>query len=240
MFRFTLFGIPVEVQPFFWLSMAFFGGITAGVDSAAEIFAIILFILAAFISILVHEFGHALTGRRFGGGSASIVLHAFGGLAYTHGGRFTRLHNFYRIAAGPGAGFAFLWAIIAVLCLAFNSLDVMNFTGMVLFEMNPSFRSERLITLLSEKPFIRIFLTHLIWINFWWGILNLLPVLPLDGGRIMELYVRPQKRVYQIGLITGVAMAVLGFLWMGSTYTGILFGFLAWQNYQSMQETGWR
>lgn len=239
MIRFSLFGIPVEVQPFFWVVSALLSG-QLFADSKKAIFAMVLFVFAAFISILIHELGHALTGRKLGGGYAKIVLTSFGGLAFNQGGRFSRQQRFWMIAAGPGAGFAFLIVILAVLALAFNGPDVVAFTSQVLFGTRLPFASDELISFLREKPFIHIFLRHLLWINFWWGVINLLPVMPLDGGQITDLYVRPQRLVFLIGLIAGASMAALAFLWLGSIYTAILFGYLAWQNYQNMREVRWQ
>ena len=239
MIRFSLFGIPIEVQPFFWVMSALMGG-ALNADSRAAFFAMALFVVAAFISILVHELGHALTGRKLGGGYAKIVLTAFGGLAYNQGGKFDRQQRFWMIAAGPGAGFLFLIVILAVLALAFNGPDVTAFTSQVLFGTRAPFSTDELVNFLREKPFIYLFLSHLLWINFWWGVINLLPVMPLDGGQITDLYVRPQRLVFLIGLIAGASMAALAFLWLGSTYTALLFGYLAWQNYKNLQEVRWQ
>ncbi len=239
MIRFSLFGIPVEVQPFFWIVSALMGG-ALNADSAAAVFAMTLFVLAAFISILIHELGHALTGRRLGGGYAKILLTSFGGLAFNQGGRFNRQQRFWMIAAGPGAGFLFLIVILALLSLLFGGSDVMALTARVLFNQPVAFKSTELLTFLHEKPYIHLFLDHLLWINFWWGVINLLPVMPLDGGQITDLYVRPQRRVFLIGMVAAAAMAALGFLWLGSIYTAVLFGYLAWKNYQNMQEVRWQ
>ncbi len=239
MIRFSIFGIPVEVQPFFWVvSVLMSGGLYS--DSREGLLAAALFVVAAFVSILVHELGHALTGRKLGGGYARIALTAFGGLAYNEGGRFTRLQRFWVVAMGPGAGFGFLIAIIAGLSLVFGAADVISYTQHILFRYSAPILSDNFISFLQEKPFIHLFLRHLLWINFWWGIINLLPVIPLDGGRITELFVRPQKRVYQIGVAAGGAMALYAFLALGSIYTAGLFGFLAWQNYKALKENPWQ
>ncbi len=239
MIRFSIFGIPVEVQPFFWIVSALMsGGLYA--DSKAGLLAAALFVVAAFISILIHELGHAVTGQKLGGGYARIALTAFGGLAYNEGGRFTRQQQFWMVAAGPGAGFAFLALILAGLSLIFGAADVLAYTQQVLFYIRAPFQSDAFLNFLQEKPFIHLFIRHLLWINFWWGIINLLPVLPLDGGRITELFVRPQKLVYQIGIAAGAAMALYAFLSLQSIYTAGLFGFLAWQNYKAMKENPWQ
>ncbi len=238
MVRFSIFGVPVLVQPFFWITLAILGG-AANANSATAIFEIMLFVLAGFISVLMHELGHALVARKFGAYS-EITLQAFGGYAAYSGVRLTRPQSLAVTAAGPGAGFAFLVAMVAVLSLVFGSGDVIAFTQQVLFRYHASFRSNEFVHFLLEKPFVHLFIRHLLWINFWWGVINLLPVLPLDGGRIMELFVRPQKLVYQIGLVVALAMALYAHLVMGSLYTVCLFGFLAWQQWQALRANQWR
>ena len=239
MIRFSIFGIPVEIQPFFWVITAVLGG-ALNARTPDSIFAVILFILAALVSIVVHELGHALTGIKLGGGRASILLTSFGGLAYNKGGRFNRQQRFWMIFAGPGAGFAFLLALIAGLSLVFGAADVLNFTSLILFGTRPEFHSFELLSFLREKPFVFLFLKHLLWINFWWGMINLLPVMPLDGGQITDLFVRPQRRVYLIGLVASATMAALSILWLQSGYTAMLFAFFAWKNYENMQSVRWQ
>jgi Zn-dependent protease len=240
MIRFSIFGIPVEVQPFFWVTTALLGGAIYA-RTRYEILAMLLFMIAAFISILIHELGHAITGRKLGGGAAKIELVAFGGLAYSIGGRFDRMGNFWRIFAGPGAGFAFLLVILAFLSMIFGVTDVWGFTQWTLFGVYPKFQIDSSLSeYLSNKTFVFILLRHLLWINFWWGVINLLPVMPLDGGQIANLLVTPQRRVHLIGLVTAAAMTGLAFFWLDSVYMGILFGFLAWKNYEAMQAAGWQ
>ena len=241
MIRFTIFGVAVEVQPFFWVTTALLGGAISA-RTPETILAMVLFMVAAFVSILIHELGHALTGLKLGGGAARIELVAFGGLAYSLGGRFDRSGNFWRIFAGPGAGFAFLLAIIAMLSAIFGFQDVRDFTAWILFGVKPGFGMDSaLVEYLVDKKYVFDLIRHLLSINFWWGIINLLPVMPLDGGQIANLFVVPQRRVHLIGLVTAAATAALAFIWLESPYyMGILFGFLAWKNYEAMQESRWR
>jgi stage IV sporulation protein FB len=239
MIRFSLFGIPVEVQPFFWVVSALMGG-AIHADSQREVLSLVLFVIAAFVSIILHELGHALTGRKLGGGHAKILLTPFGGLAYNHGGRFTRGQRFWMIAAGPGAGFLFLLAILVLLSVFFGGSDVIALTGRLLFGIFSEFRSPDLISFLQQRPYLFLFINHLLWINFWWGVINLLPVMPLDGGQITDLFVRPRRQVYLIGVVAGAGMAALALLWLQSGYTAMLFGYLAWTNYQNMREVRWQ
>lgn len=237
MFRFSIFGISVEVQPFFWVICALLGGAISA-DSKEAFLAVALFMLAAFVSVLIHELGHALTGRRLGGGRALILLTNMGGLAINQGGRFNRNQRFWMIAAGPGAGFSFLLVILCGLSLLFGGQNVIAWTGLELFGLRPNFQSDQLIDFFQAKPFIYILLSQLLTINFWWGVLNLLPIMPLDGGQITELFIRPPRRVYLIGAITAAAVACYGFFVMGQLYMALLFGYLAWKNHQGMKLLG--
>jgi len=239
MIRFSLFGIPVEVQPFFWVMCIMLGG-AFHADTAEAILSVALFALAAFVSVLVHELGHAMTGIKLGGGRAHIMLTAFGGLASNQGGRFSRSQRFWMIAAGPGAGFVFFLLILTLLCLLFRSTDVLQVASTILFGLRPHLISMEFINMIREKPFVFMFFQQLLWINFWWGVINLLPVMPLDGGQIANLLVTPQRRVFLIGMIAASFMAALGLIWFKSLYTGLLFGYLAWQNYKNMGAVRWR
>ena len=239
MIRFPLFGIPVEIQPFFWVTSALLGG-ALNASTSESIIGVVLFMIAAFISILVHELGHATVGMKYAGGQAHIQLNAFGGLAFNEGGRFNRYSEFRMTAAGPGAGFALFVLVLALLTIRFGGPDAMNFTAWVLFGRAPDFHTPNLLLFLQKNPFVFDFIRHMLWINFWWGLINLLPVMPLDGGRIANLFIHPQRRVFQVGMITAAAMAALGYFWMGSIYTAVLFGFLAYQNYQNMANVRWQ
>ena len=100
MLSFRLFGIPVRIEPWFWVILALIGGGLRANDALSMLW-VLLFVLAGFISILVHELGHALTVRKFGL-SPAITLIAFGGYASFPAGRLTRKQSFLVTAAGPG------------------------------------------------------------------------------------------------------------------------------------------
>ncbi len=218
MLRFRCFGIPVRVEPFFWLTLAILGamangGMTAG-SSPESLQLILLFVLAGFISVLVHELGHALTARHFGA-QVSIVLQAFGGYArYTTAG-ITRKQSIAITAAGP------LFQLLlggAVLGLA------------------------RLMPPLPAPA--AMFLIWLIAISFIWAIFNLLPVIPLDGGRILQAALGPQR--IRITLWVGIGTCVLVVLYalfgMNPTqpFIALFMGYFGYQSWQALQQTGWR
>lgn len=100
--RFNLFGIPVQVTPMFWLMAVILG--LPYLQEAGPL-ALITWVGVVFISILVHELGHALAARSVGH-SPAIQLTYFGGLAYFQQFRLTPWRLVYISAAGPAAGYA--------------------------------------------------------------------------------------------------------------------------------------
>jgi hypothetical protein len=77
--HFRIFGVPVRVEPFFVIVAALFG---IGIE---PLWVVFVFVVVVFVSVLVHELGHALTYRALGQRSA-IVLHGFGGFTVPAGG----------------------------------------------------------------------------------------------------------------------------------------------------------
>ena len=207
MLRFTLFGIPVQVQPWFWLTMAFIGG-GARANTKEALLLLALFILAGVISILVHELGHALTGRAFGARSA-ITLQAFGGYAEFSGTRFNRPQQFLVTAAGPFVQIVLGGAIFVAL----------HFLG----------------DLKSEAGY---FWVSLAWISIVWAVLNLLPVMPLDGGQMLNAVLGPEriKLTLWITIITAAVAGVAIFQWTGSILFALFMGLFAYQSWQALRQ----
>ena len=80
--NFSLGGVPVRVHPMFWLFT-----VLLGANDPVPLH-LLIWVVAVFLSILVHEFGHSLAMRSFGW-TSHIVLYSFGGLAVqdgSHGG----------------------------------------------------------------------------------------------------------------------------------------------------------
>ncbi len=207
MIRFSIFGIPVEIQPFFWISLIILGGASTA-DTTAAILKIGLFVLAGFISILVHELGHALTARAFGAHSA-ITLQAFGGYAAYSGGHLNRWQSFLVTAAGPAIQILLGIAIF----LLMRALPELSDNG---------------------ENFLRI----LVLISFFWAILNLLPVVPLDGGQMLNALLGPAriKITLWTTIIVACVTAVLMFTQTGSIVFPIFLGMFAWQAFQGLKQ----
>ena len=207
--RFSLFGIPVRVHPFFWLVSLVMGW------SPHHPQLMLIWVVCVFVSILVHELGHALTAQYFGW-QPHIVLYSFGGYASYQP---TREHSTARsilvLIAGPGAGFVLFALVLGIeLLLVFQSVELPDLAQVAVADM--------------------------IWINLFWGLMNLLPVYPLDGGQICRAALshwRPYDGVdmsLKISLIFAIGVALAAFQF-GQTYSALLFGILAFENFQALQ-----
>jgi stage IV sporulation protein FB len=207
MIQFSLFNIPIRVQPWFWLTLALIGG-AIHARTKEHFFMLLLFLIAGFISILVHELGHALTAKAFGK-RVEIVLEAFGGYAaYSGGAPLNRTRTFLVTAAGPAiqivlGGIVYFFAI--------------SFPGM-------SFQATYFVEVLYKISLI-------------WALLNLLPVLPLDGGRIMQTLLGPSriKLTLMISLVVALGVGILYFLKTRDALFTIFMGLFAHQAYQALK-----
>ena len=146
--------IPINIHPFFWVVAGLIGWFNSGTVGGTLVWMALIL-----LSVLVHEFGHALTAFAWGQ-PATIELIGFGGVTQRTGGRLKLWKEFVIIFNGPLAGFIF--------CLI--SLMLSNFVH-------------------SAYPYSPLggwlFITF--YVNLFWTILNLLPVQPLDGGKLLSL-----------------------------------------------------
>jgi stage IV sporulation protein FB len=205
MLRFTLFNFPVIIHWFFWVNVALLGG-AINASSPRQIQMLAGWVLAAFLSVLIHELGHAFAMRRFGDRRVDILLYAFGGLA--RGGRWlSRREDMIVSAAGPALQLA---------------------AGVV---MELLFGGVRLGSL-----FLASFAQSFIHISFWWALLNLLPIIPLDGGHIFRAFLG-QSRLrlsLTISLVCAIAMTLYSFQG-GGLFVAVFFGMMAFNNWRELQ-----
>lgn len=183
--RFTLFGIPIRIHPIFWISSAYL------VWDGSDPRKIIIGIAAIFVSVLVHELGHAVLSRRYGYPS-EIVLYILGG--YATATRFSTWKNVKVSAAGPAAGlilFVLTYGVLRYLMGAYPEVLVNN---------------------RDLEYGIRIMLFANLIISF----MNLVPVLPLDGGRIAEALMQRYggrqsvERTMMIGIAASALVVLRG------------------------------
>lgn len=238
--RFQALGIPVRVHPMFWLFMGLIGWQDQNIP------AVLIFIGCAFVSILVHEFGHGLTARAFGS-PASIVLWGLGGLCYSNSDRQTPLQRLAVVAFGPGAGFLFCGVVMLVYSAIFglNLDEQISFALYALFGVISDHLGPALMKLKFEprshalNPQIVIY-RDLIFINIMWGILNILPIWPLDGGRICEIVLSQlnpfhgRRWTHIISMLTAGLCAIAIFHFTGSLLNTIFFAYFVVMNYQML------
>lgn len=239
MIQFQFLGIPVRIEPLFWLSAFFLGGgLHLGKSSGStksDLVWVMMWMLVACFSILVHEYGHALTARKLSGGRNDIKLWAMGGLAYHEGGRPTRRSRLWTIAMGPGAGLLlFLLTCLAILGTYGRDTGV----SVIQILLSNDFKTPPTLevwTLFNEQPpLLRIFDIFL-QINFWWSLINLLPVFPLDGGQLLSTWTGKTLLAYKVGAFVGAVTALVGLVVFKEVYVAVLFGFLAYQNYKRIE-----
>ena len=84
--------------------------------------------------------------------------------------------------------------------------------------------------------YLSIFLFLMIYLNTFWSFLNLLPIMPLDGGQLLGYIMHDKKPVLrgQIGAFTAFVAGIILFQ-LGFLFGMILFGFLAYQNLQAAE-----
>ncbi|MEO7837138.1 MAG: site-2 protease family protein [Acidimicrobiales bacterium] len=137
------------------------------------------------LSILIHELGHAFTFRAFGV-SSSVLLYAMGGLTVPERGPRLRPGQDILVSlAGPGIGLVL---------------------GAVVFLVAPPGD-------FPDGSLARLASFYLLYVNVAWGLLNLLPILPLDGGNVLAAILRKtsgERGVRFVRIISLVVAAALG------------------------------
>jgi stage IV sporulation protein FB len=230
--HFSIGKIPVRVHPMFWLISILFGALAVGSAPNVNAFVSIgLWTAAVFVSILVHELGHALAAKAHGW-PPKIVLYAMGGLAIYNPTRHTRRSRIIIDFMGPGAGFILGGIIIAAVLLTGHSIPLPGMGFNV--GSGPSF--------LAGGGRLELFVVFMLYVNIFYGLLNLAPVQPLDGGgiakAILEKY-RPHDAwalSLKLGLATAAVIAIVALALWQSMFIAILFGMLAYNNWQMLQQ----
>lgn len=247
--RWTMFGVPVRVHPMFWLISLLMG---QGAFRIGPQY-LLIWIACVFVSILVHELGHVFMGSMFGS-HGHIVLYSFGGLAIGSNRLRERWQRIAVCFAGPAAGFVFLAVILGLTGLldpAAGMMYVLVSLRTVGIPATPALFGGAEIAPV-DNDLLNFLIINLIFVNLLWGLVNLLPVWPLDGGQISRDVCEGASR--RNGLRTSLmisvgvagALAVLSLLSMagrsplpfrfGDGYTALLFGLLAFQSFQLLQQ----
>jgi Zn-dependent protease len=241
--HFRLFEIPVRVNPFFWVVTLLLG---MGGTGPAEPVRVLIWVAVVFVSILVHEFGHAFTQRYFGG-HPWITLYSFGGLASCDDCDRSPRAQLLISFAGPLAGFLVAGLIMAVVMLSGHAIGFatsehridLATMGVERLLIQPLTVFVAFLEPFRSMPMNEAILA-LLQVNVLWGLVNLLPIYPLDGGRIArELFTLGNARngiIQSLWLSTGAAAVVAAYaLSQNRIFLCIMFGLLAYGSYQTLE-----
>ena len=246
--HFRLFGFPVRVHLFFWIGTALLG-----LNGNPRPEMLLLWLAVVFVSILVHELGHAFA-QRYYGGHPWITLHGLGGLASCDDCDRRPSSQIIISLAGPAAGFLLAGATMLAVRMSDRAIGVT--TDIDAAMVSSGIEAARLMPLLGvtlywepyRAAFANALVSDLLWVNIVWGLVNLLPIYPLDGGRVSrELFTldNPRQGIIQslrLSIAAAAAMAFVGLLLWQSVYTALMFGYLAYTSYRTLeayQYRGW-
>jgi Zn-dependent protease len=217
------FGIPVQVHWSFLL--IFVWVLMKGLSEAWDWYTIgwmMAFVIALFVCVVLHEFGHALTARRFGVGTRDIILSPIGGVARLDKLPDDPMHEFLVALAGPAVNVA-ISVSLSVFPLAFsdNSRDKFyNFFSSIFYPNSNIFAVG-----LDGWDY---FLFGLILLNVALAIFNMLPAFPMDGGRVLRALLsirmgrlRATRLASYIGQVMAVGLVAFG-IWQFSIITAII------------------
>ncbi len=183
-------GIELNIHLTFFF-LVFWIGISTLINGGSSAAALteILFILALFLCVVLHEFGHALAARSFGIATRDITLLPIGGLARLESMPEDPKEEFIVAAAGPAVN-------VVIAGLLFIGL-LLSGTFMQTLDLN----------LLMDNFWLRLLTVNLTLVVF-----NLIPAFPMDGGRVLRSLLASQMdhvKATQIAAYVGRGLAVI-------------------------------
>lgn len=205
-------GIEVRVHATFLILLAWVAFVSwqAG-GSARQAISGVLFILALFASVVLHEYGHALTARRFGVRTREITLLPIGGVAQLERIPTDPRQELLVSLAGPAVTVAIVLVLWGVLALAGRSTS----PDAVVREDAP-------------------FLARLMWANVWLALFNVIPAFPMDGGRVLRAalatrmsHLRATRIAAEIGKAFALLFGIAGLFWFRDPFL-ILIALFVW------------
>jgi Zn-dependent protease len=163
-------GIPIKIH---WTFSLLFGllmiyGWFTGTETST-LLAVALFIIVLFVCVILHEFGHALTARRFGVETIDIIISPIGGIARLKKLPEKPMHELIVAIAGPIVNLSIAIILFIVAVIAYSHIPLPTIDNSIKF---------------ISSPFG--FLALLIWLNIVLFVFNLIPAFPMDGGRILR------------------------------------------------------
>ena len=251
--RFNLLGFSTRISWTFWLIAVVLGyDLARGIDrmfgaaSPGVLPLLLIWAACIMVSILIHELGHTIAFRWYGI-EASILLYHFGGLAIPSGARWggrspARLRSGEDLviaAAGPvfQIGSALLLTL-GVWAMGYR-VSAFFFMPTPLAKVGAALGGEEI-----DGAAAFALVNFYVLPSILWGLLNLLPVLPLDGGRIAQALIAisggdPRQALW-LGVIASAVIAIYAFQ-SGQMFLAFFFVWMGIDNYQAANPgSSWR
>ncbi len=236
--RFAFFGVPVSIHPISWAVLALLGG-AMEVNDAADLTHVVIFMVAGMLCLLVHEFGHAFAGRAAGAVVEGIEIAGMGGTTSFALLPPRRSGFFLTVLAGPLASLLLGGVLGACFGLQIGDLwaGVKYAYLMPWQDVLPLELQHRLMMGLYEHP-MHEYLLHVYMVGmmvcFWWSLFNLLPLFPLDGGKLLGSLLNNYLIPCVLGLVVSAGLAVWA-LFEGQWFNVMILGYLAFINWQYLR-----
>lgn len=207
----SLAGVPITIS-FWYLIIVAWNGLRSGPEVG------VLWFMVLTISLLVHEFGHAMFAKRYRL-NPSVRLELWGG-SCAHDRADSDAEDAMILIAGPAAGmllglmfWGIRWALLHFSVEAYLS-----------------------------SPVIILGLEFMIYVNVFWTVINLLPIWPLDGGRLFRLAalrfttpLKAERITHSIGIALSVGLIGYALTIGFSRFAIVLGAVVAWMNFQALR-----
>lgn len=186
--------------------------IIIGILNSMSVIGTVVWVGIIFVSVLFHELGHAITALCFGQ-KPRIELVALGGMTFHIAERLPFWKQFFIVFNGPLFGF-----LLFLGCFALSETPPFN------------------------QGLIGAIVTTTQWVNLFWTVLNLLPILPLDGGQLLRIPleaffgIKGFKYALAVSMVVALLLSMAAFLYQYFLVGAILFLF-AYQSFDSWKRS---
>ncbi len=204
-------GIPLRLHWSFFLLLGALLALSWSGGAFSAVFLVwnALFVGSLFACVVMHEYGHALTARRYGIQTQDILLTPIGGIARLRGMPANPLHELAISIAGP---------LVNVAIVSLLAFPVWYFFSPELAAILGSFTNNALEVEDKLSAVLRYWLPILLFLNILLAVFNLLPAFPMDGGRILRALLalrmprlKATRIASRIGQLAGFVFILIGF-----------------------------